>query len=215
MIKILSKAMLMTSFVLAIGTTYADEAVNTGVVSPCSFPPIVGDPTNNDICVDIPVNLKKDFVVFNNNENAISSFQGSPAPLSMKHMLMLGGAMLNRINTGLMEADDVSIIGVFHGNDALAWMLNDAWWSTHKINPSTGAYYSENPYKKFIEQIFALKNKGLNIQMEACGVTMHGMGVTNSDLYTSANGQIYVNKGAVGRLVDLQQKHYVYYQPGM
>lgn len=207
MIRKLSKAVLFTGFVFGTVAAYADEAVNTGIVSPCSYPAIVGDPTNTDICVDVPVNLKKDFVVFNNNENAISSFQGSAAPLSMKHMIMLGGAMLNRISSGLMEADDVSIIGVFHGNDALSWMLNDAWWQAN--------HGTNNPYKKFIEQIFAMKNKGLNIQMEACGVTMHGMGVTNSDLYSSLNGKIYVNQGAVGRLIDLEQNHYVYYQPGM
>jgi intracellular sulfur oxidation DsrE/DsrF family protein len=205
--KNLVKAMLLTSIVLGSAAAYADGTVDTGIVSPCSYPPIVGDPNNSDICVDVPVNLKKDFVVFNNNENAISSFQGGPAPLSMKHMIMLGGAMLNRINNGLMQAHDVSIIGVFHGNDALSWLLNDAWWQAH--------HGTDNPYKKFIEQMFAMKNNGLNIQLEACGVTMHGMGVTNSDLYTSGNGQIYVNQGAVGRLIDLEQNDYVYYQPGM
>jgi intracellular sulfur oxidation DsrE/DsrF family protein len=216
----LVKAVLLTSIILGSATAYADGTIDTGIISLCSYLPIVGDPQNEDICVDVPVDLHKDFVVFNNNENAISKFkdyntnQIIPAPLAMKHMIMLGGAMLNRINSGLMQAQNVSIIGVFHGNDALSWLLNDAWWSTHKTHPD-GSAYTENPYKDFIENIFTLKKAGVNIQIEACGVTMHGMGVTNDNLYKSPNGQIYVNQGAVGRLIDLEQNGYVYYQPGM
>lgn len=207
-------AAVSTTGIFGATAAYADGTVDTGVVSPCSHLPIVGDPKNSDICVDVPVNLRKAIVVFNNNENAISSFQGAPAPLSMKHMIMLAGAIKHRIQAGQMKPQNVSIIGLFHGGDALSWLLNDAWWRT-KTDPKTGKHYAGNPYKKFIEEIFALKKQGVNIQMEACGVTMHGMHVTNADLYTSPKGKIYVNQGAVGRLIDLEQKGYVYYQPGM
>jgi intracellular sulfur oxidation DsrE/DsrF family protein len=200
----LVKAVLLTSIILGSATAYADGTIDTGIISLCSYLPIVGDPQNEDICVDVPVDLHKDFVVFNNNENAISG----GVPIAMKHMILLGNAMLNRINNGLMSPQNVSIIGVFHGNEALSWLLNDTWWHNHRGG-------IDNPYTAYINQILALKNLGLNIQIEACGVTMKGMGVTNADLYSPPNGQIYVNQGAVGRLIDLEQNGYVYYQPGM
>ena len=54
----------------------------------------------------------------------------------------------------------------------------------------------------------------MNIQLEICGVTMHANHWKNTNLDTSNNGKIYVNQGAVGRLVDLEQNDYGYYQPG-
>ncbi|MGA8033921.1 MAG: hypothetical protein WCB48_16160 [Casimicrobiaceae bacterium] len=219
----LFKAVFLASLLFGSTASFADGTINTGIVEPCSYPPIVGDPTNSDICVDVPVNLHKAKVVFNNNLNAIVSTtiknpDGSikatvPVPIAMLHMMQLGGALKNRIDAGLMQPQNVSIIGVFHGKDPASWLLNDDWWKK-QTNPATNSLYMANPYKGFIEQIFALKNAGVNIQLEICGVTMHGNGWTNTNVYSSPNGKIYVNQGAVGRLVDLEQSGYVYYQPG-
>lgn len=221
----LFKAVFLASLLFGSTASFADVTINTGIVEPCSYPPIVGDPMNpstQDICVDVPVNLHKAKVVFNNNLNAIVSTtitkpDGTkatvPVPIAMLHMIQLGGALKNRIDAGLMEPQHVSIIGVFHGKDPASWLLNDDYWKT-QTNPATGSAYTGNPYKGFIEQIFALKNAGVNIQLEICGVTMHANGWTNANIYSSPNGKVYVNQGAVGRLVDLEQSGYVYYQPG-
>ena len=222
----LFKAVFLASLLFGSTASFADGTINTGIVEPCSYPPIVGDATNpsgHDICVDVPVNLHKAKVVFNNNLNAIVPALAGPIqnpdaipgpvagtiqmPIALLHMFQLGGAVQNRINSGLMQPQNVSIIGVFHGKDAASWLLSDTWWK----NNST---YTGNPYKSYIERIFALKNAGVNIQLEICGVTMFGNGWRNTDVYTSPNGKIYVNQGAVGRLVDLEQSGYVYYQPG-
>jgi intracellular sulfur oxidation DsrE/DsrF family protein len=225
----LFRALVVASLLFGSTASFADGTINTGIVEPCSYPPIVGDPSNSDICVDVPVNLHKAKVVFNNNLNAIVPIPGNPnaipdaipgpipgtiqMPIALLHMVQLGGALQNRINSGLMQPQHVSVIGVFHGKDAASWLLGDAWWK-NQTNPATSSHYTGNPYKSFIEKIFALKSQGVNIQLEICGVTMHGNGWTNTDVYTSPYGKIYVNQGAVGRLIDLEQDGYVYYQPG-
>ena len=224
--KYLLKAALLMGLVLGSAAALADGTIDTGIVEPCSYPSLVGDPNNTDICVDVPVDLQKAKVVFNNNLNAIvattvKDAAGTPhtvpIPVAMLHMLQLGGAMQNRINSGLMQPQNVSIIGVFHGKDGASWLLNDAYWQ-NQIIPGTSNHYPGNPYKGFIQKIWDLKNAGVNIQLEICGVTMHGNGWTNADLYSNPSGypnnQIYVNQGAVGRLIDLEQNGYVYYQPG-
>ena len=211
--KYLVKAVFLMIMVFGSAAAYADKTVDTGVVSPCGYLPLVGDNPNGDICVDVPVDLHKNFVVFNNSLNAITQWNGHNVPVAMQHMIQLGGAMKNRIQSGLMQPQHVSIIGVFHGKDAASWLLNDAYWQTQKI-PGSTTLYAANPYKGFIEQIFGLKKAGVNIQIEICGVTMHANGWTNDDLYKSGYGKIYVNQGAVGRLIDLEQNGYVYYQPG-
>ncbi len=222
----LFKAVFLAGLLFASTASFADGTISTGIVEPCSYPPIVGDPTNTDVCVDVPVNLHKAKVVFNNNLNAIVPVPAGPTPIpdaipgpvgpygntilmpiALLHMVQLGGALQSRINSGLMQPQHVSVIGVFHGRDAASWLLSDAWWKAN-------SQYSGNPYKSYIEKIFALKSQGVNIQLEICAVTMHGNKWTNTDVYASPNGKIYVNQGAVGRLIDLEQSGYVYYQPG-
>jgi intracellular sulfur oxidation DsrE/DsrF family protein len=100
-----------------------------------------------------------------------------------------------------------------HGT-ALSWALSDAWWQKQVDDDGNQLYPNGNPYKDWIEKLFALNNAGVNIQLEVCGVTLSGAGLTNADVYSSANGKIYVNQGAIGRLIDLQQKGYTYIQEG-
>ena len=120
-------------------------------------------------------------------------------PVGLRHMFMLGTALKARIQAGLLDPEDVSVIGVFHGSGS-AWAL--------KSNPD----YAKN----FIEKIFDLKNAGVNMSLEMCGVTMLGKGWTNDNLYISEKGKdygfIHVNQGAIGRIIDLEQHGYAYIQ---
>lgn len=136
-----------------------------------------------------------------------------PMPIALLHMVQLGGALQNRINSGLMQPQNVAVIGVFHGRDPASWMLSDQWWNT-PASQGGNNYPNGKPYRSFIEKIFDLENQGVNIQLEICGVTVHGNGWTNAAVYSRPNGKVYVNQGAVGRLVDLEQSDYVYYPPG-
>ena len=112
----LFRDVLLASLLFGSTASVADGTINTGIVEPCSYPPIVGDtmnPSAQDICVDVPVNLHKAKGVFNNNRNAIVSttlmnLDGSPkatvpVPIAMLHMIQLGGALKNRIDAGLMQ----------------------------------------------------------------------------------------------------------------
>ena len=155
---------------------------------------LVGGPDNTSVCVDAPVSLKKAKVVFNLDKTVTD---GGGRPIGLRHMWMLGTALKARINAGLVDPEDVSIIGVFHGGGS-AWALNT----------------NSDVVKDFIEKIFALKKQGVNISLEMCGVTMLGHGWTNDDLYSSDNGMIHVNQGAIGRIIDLEQHGYAYLQEG-
>ena len=122
-------------------------------------------------------------------------------------MFMYGTAMKNRIKAGLMDADDVAIIGVLHGA-ASKWALK------------AGHPQADPTQQHWMDKIFALKKAGVNIQLEICGVNMMGNHWTKADLYSydefgnpdpAAPGRIYVNQGAIGRVTDLQQRKFVYY----
>lgn len=149
---------------------------------------ISGKP-NTDVCVDAPVALTKAKVVFDMNSDAMDS-QGRHTGL--RHMWMLGLALQARINNGVLDPERVSIIGIMHG-DGLNLAVNDK---------------SSMKTKGLIDNILKLKQAGVNINLEVCGVTMHGQGLTNADLYKSAYGDIHVNQGAIGRIVDLEQHKY-------
>ena len=151
---------------------------------------LIGGPENTSVCVDAPVALEKAKVVFNLDTPVID---GSGNPVGLRHMWMLGTALKARIEAGLLDPKDVSIIGIFHGTGS-AWALKNTTMAG------------------WIEKIFALKNAGVNVNLEMCGVTMLGKGWTNDNLYSSDNGIIHVNQGAIGRIIDLEQHKYAYIQ---
>ena len=184
-----------------------DAAINTGILDQCQYPTLATNllapakfgTDNTSICVDVPVNLNKVKNLFNMDTDTVD---GSGNSIGLKHMVMLGLVIKDRISKGLMDPDDVSIIGVIHGS-AVKWAL--------KTIPAQ--------QKMWMERIFALKKAGVNIQLEVCGVTLNGMGKTKADVYTydangnpdpNANGRIYVNQGAIAREIYLQQHGYTY-----
>ena len=192
------KAVFLAGSMLGSAAVFADKDKDdvAKYMSTCDTLPLVntliGGPENTSVCVDAPVALEKAKVVFNLDAPVTD---GAGNPVGLRHMWMLGTALQARINAGLLDPKEVSIIGVVHGT-AAAWV--------HKSNPEI--------VKSFIEKIFALKNAGVNINLEMCGVTMLGKGWTNADLYSSENGVIHVNQGAIGRLIDLEQHKYAYIQ---
>jgi intracellular sulfur oxidation DsrE/DsrF family protein len=209
----LAVTILSSTTVLAEGRWDADDVINTGIVTPCQQLYIVNDPNNPNeppddggVCIDIPVNLKHVKVVFNIDTPVMSG----PNPVALRHMWMVGTALKARIEAGLIEPDDISIIGVFHGS-AMA-----AGWA-----------FKKSPVADWINKILALANPddgtpAVNMQLEVCAATLKGMQLKGATL---ANGEplderavypgLYVNQGAIARLIDLQQKGYVYIQEGL
>lgn len=190
--KPLVQAVIIAALALGTGNAFAHKNKVDSYMENCDTLPLVntliGGPVNDSVCVDAPVALKKAKVVFNMDTDVLDS---KNRPTGLRHMWMLGTALKARINAGLVDPDDVSIIGVLHGT---------------AIN--FGLKSSDAIVQDLIEKIFALKNEGVNINIEVCGVTMLGGNLTNDNLYASENGKIHVNQGAIGRLVDLQQHKY-------
>ena len=201
----LFKAVFLSGAILASTSAFAHDDNNRGhdrdnvasYMSSCDTLPLVntliGGPVNTSVCVDAPVALEKAKVVFN-LDTPITDSAGNP--VGLRHMWMLGTALQARIQAGLLDPEDVSVIGVFHGTGS-AWALKST------------------PMASWIEKIFALNNAGLNISLEMCGVTMLGKGWTNANLYSSDNGIIHVNQGAIGRIIDLEQHKYAYIKEGL
>ena len=219
---------LLACALVGAGAVHADDDDNVstnGVIANCQFfqlvnnllpPASVANPSiNSTVCVDVPVGLTKSKVVFNLDSTATAA--GTKADkdwsVGLRHMYMLGTALQDRIGKGLIEPEKISVIGVLHGT-AAAWALSDAWWKARVDAAGNQLYPNGNPQKGMIENIFALKKAGVNLQLEVCGVTMYGNGWTNADLYTSPNGVIHVNQGAIGRVIDLEQHGYQYIQEG-
>ena len=204
---------LLTGIFLAyalVNSTRAFAAI-TDVVDECQYPALVTNlvmpakfgAKNTTICVDIPVRLKKTKIAFDLDTK---SYDGKGNAIGLKHMVMLGAIIKHRIHVGLIKPEDVSIIGVLHGA-ATPWALKKASAKQHQ----------------WINKIFNLNKAGVNIQLEACGVTMASHGWTKKDLFTydangkpdeTAAGRIYVNQGAIGRQIILQQKGYTYIHEG-
>jgi intracellular sulfur oxidation DsrE/DsrF family protein len=190
----LSSMMLGSSAVMADDTnfiaTYTDNCDTLPLVNT-----LIGGPENTTVCVDAPVALQKAKAVFVLDSPIVSGGK----PVGLRHMFMFGSVLRARIQAGVLDPKDVSIVGVFYGS-ASGWAL--------KTNPD----YAKN----FIEKIFDLSNQGVNISLEICGATMLGKGWTNDDLYVSDKGKdygvIHVNQGAIGRIVDLQQHGFAYIQ---
>lgn len=209
--KILLKAVFLASLMLGSSAAFAGDSF-PGVIDPCEQLYLVNDPNNpykdaNDggECIDVPVNLKTAKVLFNLDHPVMTP--DGINPVGLRHMVMFGRVMKHRISQGLINPNDVAIVGIFHGS-----AMTQAKWPM-KTSPVAG----------WIEQIFALKNEGVNIQLEVCGVTLKGMQLKGAKLpngqplderaiYSSANGKVYVNQGAVGRIIDLQQNKFAYIQ---
>lgn len=226
----LLKSALLVSALVGTGIAHADndgdDVATNGVIPNCQFlqlvnnilPPAgsIANPTaNTSVCVDVPVGLTKSKVLFNLDSTATAA--GTKADkdwsVGLRHMYMLGTALQDRIAKNLIEPEKISVIGVLHGT-AASWALSDAWWKARVDAAGNQLYPNGNPQKGMIENIFALQKAGVNLQLEVCGVTMYGNKWTNADLYTSPNGTIHVNQGAIGRIIDLEQHGYQYVQEG-
>lgn len=218
--KTLIKAVIFTGLILSTSAAFAAKDVFPGIIDPCEQLWLVVDPNNanedpNDggECIDVPVNLTHAKVVFN-LDTTVTNPDGSP--IGLKHMVMFGNAMKHRIEIGEVDPADIAIVGVLHG-DAMR-----AKWAFKNIPEGN------NPMASWIEQIFALANPtdgspAINMHLEACGVTLKGMQLKGAKLangqplderaiYSSANGKIYLNQGALGRIIELQQNKFSYIQ---
>jgi len=208
----LLKALFLAGALISTSTVFADDDkdANNGVMIDCSTATAPYLPTvlnlfpfsntygteNNTVCVDVPVNLTKSKVVFSINNNVAGvGVDGNGNSNGLKHMVMLGTVIKNRIANGQIDPEEVSIIGILHGS-AIGWGTKN----TNQAN--------------WINQIFQLKKDGVNIQLEVCGVTMLGAGMNNGMIYTdpnlNRNGKIYVNQGAIARIMYLEQRKHVY-----
>jgi intracellular sulfur oxidation DsrE/DsrF family protein len=141
--------------------------------------------------------------LFNIDSKATTDGTSSGYPVALRHMWMLGTANLGLIKKLSLDKTTFHIRGVIHGS-AITWALSDQWWIDN-VPGATG-----NPAKEFLDKITGLQAKGLDITLEACGVTMYGKGLTHDDLYPG----IQVDQGAIGRIIDLQQNGYTYIQEG-
>ncbi|MDH5326145.1 MAG: DsrE family protein [Gammaproteobacteria bacterium] len=193
--KLLKRALLISALGVAGNVSADDDKNRVGVyLDNCANLPLVssiisGNP-NTNVCVDAPVALEKANVVFDLNSDAVDS---KGRHTGLRHMWMVATSIKARLNAGLMDPEDINIIGVLHGS-GINLVLGDT------NSPIT---------KDLVEKIFAMKNVGVNINLEVCGVTMHGRGLSNADLYNSDNGMVHVNQGAIGRIINLQQKKFV------
>lgn len=197
--------------VLSTLTASTSALADNGVLSQCKYLPLATNliapkkfgAKNTSVCVDIPVKVKKAKIIFNMDTLAVD---GKGRSNGLKHMMMMGTVMKAQIKHGMIKPENVSIIGIMHGSALL--------WATKKVPEED---------KKLINAIFKLKKEGVNIQLETCAVTMNGAGLTKKDLYTyddkgnpdpKALGRIYVNQGAFGRELYLQNHGYAYAEEG-
>ena len=127
-------------------------------------------------------------------------------------MVFLGTAIKDRIDRGLVNPRNVEIVGVLHGSAA--------GWAIKEGHP--GSAPDAVNQQGWIDQIMRLRKDGINIQLEICGVTMMGNKWTKADLYgydddglpDDSNNRIYVNQGAIGRIIDLEQRDFAYIHEG-
>lgn len=176
------------------------EAQKTGAKKPTK---------NTSVCVDVPLKTKSAKVVFNIDTQITTNGKPDGTPVGPRHMFLYGTAILARMHKLHLNKKHFSIIGVFHGS-AITWVLSDEWWKKQTGKDGKQLYPNGNPNSEWLKKLFALKKKGLNLQIEACGVTMYGKHLTNADLYPD----VLVNQGAIGRIIDLQKHGYSYYQEG-
>lgn len=187
-----TKAILISGLALASTSVFAQNCFKTSA----------SGAKKDGICVNVPVGLPSQKMVFNIDSPVTTDGTSHGHPVALQHMVKLGNANLTHIKESSLSKGAFHIKGVIHG-PAISWALNDKWW----IKNVPGA--KGNPNKEWLNKIADLRqNKGLDIQLEACADTMVEKGLTNADLYPG----IQVNESAVGRLGDLQQLGYTYIQ---
>jgi len=211
-VKYFAGALLFIFGICSASVTLASEKLNSnsdGILNQCEYLPLATNlafpkkfgEKNTSICVDIPVQLEKAKIVFNMDTPAVDK-KGNANGL--KHMVMMGFVMKQQIQRGLIKPENVSIIGIVHGS-ALKWVSK------------------ASTQKKWINAIFKLQSEGVNIHLEACAAAMNGAGLTKKNLYSytakgdpdpTAGGRIYVNQGAFGRELYLQNQGYAYVEEG-
>ena len=110
----LLQAVFLVGGILGSAAAFADRDHNDNVANymdTCENLPLVntliGGPVNTSVCVDAPVALEKAKVVFN-LDMLVSD--GSGNPVGLRHMWMLGKALQARINMGLLDPEDVSVM---------------------------------------------------------------------------------------------------------
>lgn len=200
--------------------------LSSSAAAQCFVPPklvadIINGTTNTQVCVDVPVAMNNEKVVFNLDIPVTTDGSANGTPAGLRHLWMLATANVARIQKFQLDPSQFTIIGVMHGK-AATWALSNEWWIDN-VPGATG-----NPYAPWLEKILAMKAANINIQLEICGVTMRGKnwsniigstwvdanGVTHTHTYSDVYPGILVNQGAIGRIIDLQQKGYAYYQEG-
>ena len=260
-----------TAFAGSIYPGITDSCEQLWLVNDPSNPNLL--PNEGGECIDVPAHLKKVKVLFNLDNAVTKTspsvvyekdpvtgkdtevkkrwgvddapkpeLVGTPMfvmvtePVGLRHMALLGKVMQYRISQGLIEPSNVEIVGIFHGP-----AMSQGKWPFAARPFTAGGMPPE--VKKWVHKIFALKNAGINIQLEVCGVTLKGMQLkmkkkaaltgqpipwhlmderaiyshvhddddTDNGL-DNATGRIYVNQGAVGRMIELQQHDFAYLQ---
>jgi intracellular sulfur oxidation DsrE/DsrF family protein len=185
------KGILIAGLVLGSTSVFADNCVKA----------TASGASNHTICVNVPVGLPSQKMVFNIDSQITTDGTSGGHPVALEHMYKLGNANLARIKSSNLVKGAFHIKGVIHGT-AISWALSDKWWIDH-VPGAKG-----NPNKEWLNKIADLQSKGMDIQLEACADTMASKGLTNADLYPG----VLVNESAVGRLGDLQQLGYTYIQ---
>jgi hypothetical protein len=169
---------------------------------------------NTTVCVDVPVQLFANKMVFNIDSPVTSDGTANGTPTALKHMWMMGAANVARVkgvtkHGGTISIADFHIKGIIHGS-ALSWALNDEWWQSQVDKDGNQLYPGGNPNKEWINKVLGLQSKGLDIQLEVCAVTLMGKNLSNTDVYPG----ILVNQGAFGRMSALHQDGYAIVSEG-
>ena len=175
------------------------------------------DPTptvNTTVCVDVPVQLMKNRIVFDLDTPVTTDGTPGGTPAGLRHMWMMGAANVARANgvkknTGMDILPEFHLKGIIHGT-ALSWALNDAWWQSQVDKHGNQLYPDGNPNKAWINKVLGLQAKGLDIQLEVCAVTLMGKKLSNTDVLPG----ILVNQGAFGRMSALHQDDYAIVSEG-
>jgi len=191
----------------------------------CQYLPLVqniiaGDPTGNTtVCVDIanaPGLVTGNKIVWNIDTEVTTDGLPTSAPAGLRHMWMMSMANAALIKAKGLDPKSFHIYAVIHGS-AVHWALSDAWWQAQVDQDGNQLYPNGNPVKAWIEKLYAVKAKtGIDIQLEVCGVTLYGAGLTSNDVYVSTNGvdRVKVNQGAFGRFEGLHKAGYLVIQEG-
>ena len=168
---------------------------------------------NSTVCVDINNHLTSNYFVFDIDTPVTKDGTVNGTPSAFNHMWLMGSANLAAIKKAAQAGKDLtasySIRGIIHGS-ALKWALNDAWWKAQVDDDGRQLYPDGNPNKAWFDKLDWLNKHGMDIQLEVCGVTLSGAGLTHADVYPG----ILVNQGAFGRMSRLHQDGYAVVSEG-